>query len=85
MRGRGWQVNEGYAPAKGAGGRFIRRADAGKPFARGLKANDPAGRAQAQANCVETTRLASEAQRKAAYDAAHRALESADRRFGPCR
>jgi len=60
MRGRGWQVKDYYAPAKGAGGRFIRRADAGKPFARGLKANDPGGRAQAQANCAETARLASE-------------------------
>jgi hypothetical protein len=32
---------------KGAGGRFIRGADAGKPFRRGLKALDPEGEARA--------------------------------------
>ena len=34
-----------FAPAQGAGARFIRRADKGKPFAAGLKATDPARRA----------------------------------------
>jgi hypothetical protein len=41
------------APAKGAGGRFIRRDDIGKPFARGIKALDPAGRAAAAKASVE--------------------------------
>ena len=35
------------APEKGAGGRFIRREDKGKPFAHGIKALDPAARAAA--------------------------------------
>ncbi len=42
---RGWRAGKRFAPAKGAGGRFIRRADKGKPFAAGLKATDPAAAA----------------------------------------
>ena len=41
-----------FAPAKGAGGRFIRRGDKGKPFATGLKATDPAAARRAAAQCA---------------------------------
>jgi hypothetical protein len=57
------------APAKGAGGRFIRRDDKGKAFAQGLKATDPAGRAAALADCASAARLARKAQAKAEADA----------------
>lgn len=61
-RGRRWAHRQGLAPAKGAGGRFIRREDIGKPFATGLKALDARGRAQALARCGEAEPLAWEAQ-----------------------
>ena len=90
MRARGWRTADRFAPTKGAGGRFIRREDAGKPYARGLKANDPAGRARAVTACAEAERLAREAQQKAeherlvrenwsAFRAADRALEELGR------
>ena len=43
-RPRAWRAGPSFAPAKGAGGRFVRRADKGKPFAVGLKATDRASR-----------------------------------------
>src|SRR5690606_16642189 len=46
------------ALARGAGGRFIRRAEAGKPHASGLKALDPAGAAAAAARCADAQALA---------------------------
>ncbi|MCX7309912.1 MAG: hypothetical protein NTZ72_19020, partial [Afipia sp.] len=73
-RGRRWQVSPerqildgraDVAPAKGAGGRFIRREDIGKPFAKGLKAIDPSGRARAVAACGKASRLSRRAQAKA--------------------
>ena len=64
-RGRGWRVGEGFAPAKGAGGRFVRREHAGKPFAKGPHALDPAARAEAEAECAAAARHAQEAQRQA--------------------
>jgi hypothetical protein len=54
-----------WAPVRGAGSRFIRRADKGRPFAQGLKATDPAGRQQAATACVEAERLSDAAQAKA--------------------
>jgi Helix-turn-helix domain of resolvase len=45
-RGVSWQAGEGFAAAKGAGGRFVRREDAGTPHASGLQALDPAARAK---------------------------------------
>jgi predicted transcriptional regulator len=54
-----------FAPAKGAGGRFIRRADKVKPFAVGLKATDPAAARRAAAQCAEAERRAQEAQLEA--------------------
>ena len=54
------------SPAKGAGGRFIRRADKGKPFAVGLKATDPRAAAAAGAACSRAAALARAAQLRAA-------------------
>jgi hypothetical protein len=50
-RGRRWRPSPDFAPAKGAGARFIRRADKDKPIAAGLKATDPAGALRAAADC----------------------------------
>ena len=47
----GERVAPDFVPVRGAGGRFIRRADKGKPFATGLKATDPAAAARAAAAC----------------------------------
>ncbi len=66
--------------AKGAGGRFIRTEDAGRPFARGLKALDPAGEARALSLCERAAALSVEALartrrlREAASDARTMAL-----------
>ena len=51
-----------FTPVKGAGGRFIARADKGKPFARGLKATDRQGAARASAACVRAEAIAAQAQ-----------------------
>ena len=47
--------------AKGAGGRFIRGEDVGAPFARGMKALDPAGEARALSLCERAAALSEEA------------------------
>jgi transposase-like protein len=70
-RGVSWQAGEGFAAAKGAGGRFVRREDAGTPHASGLQALDPAARAKAEADCAEAARLA----RRAALEAECHKLE----------
>jgi len=62
---RGWRARAKFAPAKGAGARFIRREDKGRPFATGLKATDPAGRARALRASDEAARLARAAQAEA--------------------
>jgi len=54
-----------FAPKRGAGSRFIRRADKEKPIATGLKALDPAGAARAAAGCREAALLSRAAQRQA--------------------
>jgi hypothetical protein len=64
---RGWRAAEAMAPAQGAGGRFIRRADKDKPVARGLKATDPAGAARAHAVCTQAETIAAQAQADAAW------------------
>jgi hypothetical protein len=51
-----------FAPVKGAAGRFIARAEQGKPYPRGLKAADPAGAARASAACVQAAAIAAQAQ-----------------------
>ena len=61
-RGQGWQATAGFAPLKGAGGRFVRREDAGQPFAAGMKALDPAGHAHADAACSHAQRRARRAE-----------------------
>jgi hypothetical protein len=58
----------------GAGGRFIRREDKGKAFARGLKATDPAGRGRAFAACGKASRRSRVAQARAAREARDEAL-----------
>jgi hypothetical protein len=68
---RGWRAADAaapaqFAPAKGAGGRFIRREDSGKPFPRGLKATDPQGATRATAACAQADAIAAEAQADAA-------------------
>jgi hypothetical protein len=65
QRGRLWLRAPGHEMVKGAGGRFIARADAGKPFARGLKALDRTGHARALGACDEASRLGAVAQAKA--------------------
>ena len=61
----------GFAPAKGAGGRFIRREEIGQPFAAGLKALDPAAEARAAAACAAAARRASVAERQAQEERWH--------------
>ena len=72
-----------FAPAKGAGGRFIRREDIGEPFAQGLKALDPAGRAAAAAACAEAERAAERARLEAevyeAWEARTKAMRALNR------
>lgn len=65
--GRRWRAADAVAPGKGAGGRFIRREDKGKPFARGLKATDPAGAVRADAACVRAAAIAAQAQAEALW------------------
>lgn len=60
-RCRGWNPGGDFAPVKGAGGRFIPRAEADKPHPVGLKASDPAGAARAAAACVRAGELAAAA------------------------
>ena len=64
-RGCGWRPPASLAPAKSAGGRFVRREEAGKPFARGLKAIDPAGERRAAARCAVAARRAALAEAEA--------------------
>ena len=86
-RPRGQRAGKRYAPdfvpVRGAGGRFIRRADQGKPFAVGLKATDPAAAALAAAACrrEEAASCAAQVKAKAAQDAKAelRAMETVSR------
>lgn len=73
-RGRRWQPAPDFAPAKGTGGRFIHRADKGKPFATGLKATDAAGRARALAESAAAERRADVAQAEAEAERANDGL-----------
>jgi hypothetical protein len=71
--GRVARRRPGFVPAKGAGGRFIRREDVGKPFPRGLKALDPQGAEAAAEACVRAGVIADEAIAAAVADAQARA------------
>jgi hypothetical protein len=97
-RGRRWEVSPDrtkdlagdlsadVAPAKGAGGRFIRREDKGKPFATGLKSLDPEGRSRALATAGKAKRLSRVAQQMAEIDAARaELLRGADSRVATIR
>jgi hypothetical protein len=66
VRHRRWQPAEKFAPVKGTGARFIRREEAGQPFAAGLKALDPQADASATVACDDALSLAREAEAKAA-------------------
>jgi hypothetical protein len=63
----------GFAPVKGAGGRFIRREDKDLPQARGLKALDSLGAQRAAAACVAAGVIADQAAAAAAAEARARA------------
>lgn len=73
----------GFAPVKGAGGRFIGRADRHAPFATGLKALDPPGRTRALSACDAAAPLARQAQaeveREALKEACLEALAALNR------
>ena len=58
---------QAFAAVKGAGGRFVRREDEGKPYARGLKATDPQGERRAAAQCAEAATIAAQAQAEAEW------------------
>lgn len=64
-RGRSWRPRQHFAAVKGAGGRFIRREERGKPVPQGLEATDPAARLRATAACGEAEHLARKAQAEA--------------------
>jgi hypothetical protein len=68
---RAWRARGKFAAVKGAGGRFIRREDKGKPFAQGLKATDPPGARRAAAQCRDAERIAREAQEEAVKQQKH--------------
>ena len=76
-RGAGWQARAKFAPVKGAGARFIRRADKRKRVAVGLKATDPAAAARAAADCAQADALARTAQQEARTDYYHKQRQRA--------
>jgi len=75
-----------FAPEKGAGGRFVRREEKGKPFAQGIKALDPAGRAAAAKASAEAARAAERAELQVecddVVDVQMRALQQVNRTMG---
>ncbi len=56
-----------FAPVKGAGARFVKRADKGKPVAAGLKATDALSAARAAADCAAAETMGREALAEAAW------------------
>jgi hypothetical protein len=85
-RGRRWQRAAGHEGVKGAGGRFIARAEADKKVARGLKALDPRKRAQAEAACAAASArhdaARAQVERWQLMDVRCRAIERLNRRLG---
>ena len=77
--GKRADVAQELAPVRGAGARFINRANRGKSVRRGLKATDPGGAKRAAAGCRAAEGVSSIAQAQAAQtrllelraDAAH--------------
>jgi hypothetical protein len=78
---RRWRAGVALAPVKGAGARFIRRADKSKRFAVGLKATDPAGAARAAADCARADALSRAAQKEARTDYYHKQRQRAWRQI----
>ncbi|MGZ5864257.1 MAG: hypothetical protein ACXWKC_02660 [Xanthobacteraceae bacterium] len=77
VRHRRWRPTPKFAPVTGAGARFIRREDKDKPFAVGLRANDPAAAARAVVQCERARGMAKEAERRAPRDlAAEKEIEA---------
>ena len=76
-RPRAWRAQQRFEPAKGSGGRFICRADKGKPFAAGLKATDAESAARADADCKRAQAIAAEAEYEAKLDALTREYDEA--------
>jgi len=84
VRGERWLRAAGHEPVKGAGGRFVARAEAGRPVAQdiahGLKALDPAARAKASAACAAASLRHAAARKKAdaaqVWEARRRAIDS---------
>jgi hypothetical protein len=75
----GWR-RRARSLAKGVGGRFVRRAEAGLPHARGLKALDPAGARRASERCARAVSIADDAAAAAAGEAQARAARLAAQR-----
>ncbi len=73
----GQDVAPDFVPVRGAGSRFIRRADRGKPIAKGLKATDPEGAARAGESCGAAASLSREAQAEAEAERRSEALNRA--------
>ena len=71
----GWRQRH-VCLARAAGGRFIPRAEAGKPHARGLKALDPEGAQRAAQACDRAEALSAQALAQAASAAHHRAARA---------
>ena len=80
----GWRGRYAARPVKGAGGRFVARAEAGRPVAQGLvqgiKALDPSARAQASAACAAASSRAATARARAdaaqVWEARRRAIDT---------
>jgi transcriptional regulator with XRE-family HTH domain len=75
----GWR-RRARSLAKGAGGRFVRRAEAGLPHVCGLKALDPAGARHAAERCARAVSIADAAAAAAAEEAQARAARLAAQR-----
>jgi hypothetical protein len=80
-----WQTSAGLAPVKGAGGRFIRREEAGLPHASGIKALDPQGAARAVSLCAEAARVSEAAAVAAKAAAQQRAAQALARKHEKAR
>jgi hypothetical protein len=64
---RRWRARSRFAPIKGAGARFVKRKEKGRPFARGLKATDRVGGARAAAACAFAEARGRQAQAEASW------------------
>jgi len=72
-RARRWRAGKAVAPVKGAGGRFIARADKGKPVATGIAAAHPARASRAGKACAKAAAIGAAAEAEAARAKRHEA------------